>query len=117
MVPSGTVRPLQRSTELSVQLTVRRDPTGCTATSTVIVQADPGTHPEASSETDWTSPVLAGGRSASAGRGAVANGGGAAGAIPGPGGRIVAGLRAVWAPDAPGAAGAAGAVGTLPGAA
>src|SRR5690348_16869713 len=106
MLPSGIVCPLQRSTELSVQLTVRRDPTGCTDTSTVIVQADPGAHPEASSETDWTSPALAGGRSASAGSGAVASSGGPAGAIPGPDGMVVAGPCAVWAPEAPGALGA-----------
>src|SRR5436305_13584901 len=92
IVASCAVRPVQRSTELSVQLTVRRELVGRRATSTLMVQAAAGTHPVTSREIESTAPALAGGWSASAGRGAVVSGGGggAAGATPGPGGMVPA---------------------------
>jgi hypothetical protein len=119
IVASWTVWLVQRSTELSVQLTGRRDLAGCSATCTVIVQADAGAQPDTSSETESTSPALAGGRSASAESGAVVTGagGGSAGAIPGPGGMVPATPGAVagsggaaWVVGALAGGGAAGAV-------
>ena len=54
--------PVQRSIESRVQVTLRRLGTGCSVTSTLMVQAEPATQPEMSTVTEEIPAAVAGGR-------------------------------------------------------
>jgi hypothetical protein len=54
--------PVQRSIESRVQVTLRRLGTGCSVTSTLMVQAEPATQPEMSTVTEEIPAAVGGGR-------------------------------------------------------